>query len=166
MKKVVIIMLVCISLVVSAEKKISQKILLVKNISDGQIAKYWERLQIKGEKMLKGIDVQLEVHTEYTEEEELTGGVTVKVPFFSKIEKQKKKENQAMFLEKGSTIIRNLEINRRKLRVKKKKRDMLESIMLEEGVKGIDAYHNAVEQIIVIETDINDLIRKIEILLL
>jgi len=131
------------------------------NITQKRIEKYWEDLKIKSSSLYRGFDLDVDVSASNTE-----GEVKITVPFYSKSQKREKEIQRKDFLDKGAELLKDLRIDAGRIEILKEKEIILRTIMAEEGVKSIEAYHTAKEERIIMEAKIVEIIRKLEAMLL
>jgi len=139
-------------------------------ISEIEIEEYWERLKVQSDKLFKGLDINFDVsvgaYQDEDNEQDYKGEIKVTVPLFSKEEKIKKQNEKMTFLDKGADLINELEINIEKIKILKEKENIFKTIMMEEGIKSIDAYHNTKLERKKVEADIDKIIKKLEVMLM
>nr|MBP7031059.1 hypothetical protein [Spirochaetota bacterium] len=88
----------------------------------------------------------------------------IRVPIYSKEQRVLKEKEKNEFLEKGSNLIRVIETNRTFLEKLKKKEGLLKSMMTEQGIQGINAYYDCVDEIVKREQEIKDAERALDIM--
>lgn len=173
-RKILVFVLGIIISMVLAASNTSNTILINQNsgISKKEIADYWVRLKKKADKLYSGIDLNVEVSTgiykrdDALDDNEYNGEIKVKVPIYSKDDKRAKEEKKRQFLDKGAELLKSLEISVNKMGIAREREEMLKAVMLEEGMKSIEAYHKAREEKIIINADIDELVRKLEVMLM
>lgn len=142
------------------------------NISEIEIEDYWDKLKAKSNKLYKGLDLSVEVATgiykrdDAFDKDDYTGEIKVKVPIYSKEEQRAKEEKKREFLDKGAEILKDLEVNVNRIKILREKEAMLKTIMMEEGVRSIEAYHKVREDRISVEAEIDELLRKLDSMLM
>ena len=73
------------------------------------------------------------------------------VPLYSRRERQKQKREMGEFLEHAASILRELREAQARIEVKKEKAQVLQSVMIEEGLDGIESYFQLREEVVVLE---------------
>jgi len=73
------------------------------------------------------------------------------VPLFSRRERQEQKRKMGQFLEHAASILRELREAQARIAVKKEKAQVLQSVMIEEGLDGIESYFQLREEVVVLE---------------
>ena len=133
------------------------------------IEKYWVKLEKRADGLYKGFDLDIEVSTGlYSLEESdedgdrYKGEIKFNVPIYSKTEKREKKEKKRAFLDEGAKVLKILEINLTRLGILKEKKLMLQTILKDEGVRSIEAYHKVREDIAVVRAEIDEGVRNLE----
>jgi len=148
--------------------------LKAENITKQVIENYWDKLKIKSNQLYNGLDLSVEVATGIYKEGDsfgkenynYTGEVKVKVPIYSKSEIREKKEKKREFLDKGAELLKELEVNVNKIKILREKEAMLKTIMMEEGVRSIEAYHKVREDRMSVDAKIDELLRKLDSMLM
>lgn len=142
------------------------------NISEIEIEDYWDKLKAKSNKLYKGLDLSVEVATgiykrdDAFDGEDYKGEIKVKVPIYSKSEKREKEAKKREFLDRGAELLKDLEVNVNRIKILREKEAMLKTIMMEEGVRSIEAYHKVREDRISVEAEIDELLRKLDSMLM
>lgn len=167
--KAIIFLFFVLSMQLLAENPLKLK---AENINKKVIESYWDKLKAKSNKLYKGLDLSVEVATgiykrdDAFDEEDYTGEIKVKVPIYSKSEKRGKEEKKREFLDKGAELLKDLEVNVNRIKILREKEAMLKTIMMEEGVRSIEAYHKVREDRISVEAEIDELLRKLDSMLM
>ena len=150
----------------------SENISLNENLSKKDIAAYWTSIKKKADKMYSGLDLDVEIATGlYKRDDALdnnnyNGEIKIKVPIYSKEDKRAKEEKKRQFLDKGAELLKNLEIDVNKMYIVKEREGMLKATIMEDGMKSIEAYQKAREDKIVLMAEIDELVRKLEVMLM
>lgn len=121
---------------------------------------YWKKLHEKASKVYSIANSTVNINTG---EDEVIENV-IRVPIYSKEQRVLKEKEKNEFLEKGSNLIRVIETNRTFLEKLKKKEGLLKSMMTEQGIQGINAYYDCVDEIVKREQEIKDAERALDIM--
>lgn len=142
------------------------------NITKKEIGLYWERIKSKAEKNFGGIDLSVEIATGVYKRddgfspENYNGEIKVKVPIYSKEDIRAKSEKKREFLDKGAELLKMLEVDVTKIGILKEKEAMLKAVMMEEGVKSIEAYHTVREERMALNAEMDEIMRKLEVMVM
>jgi len=144
-----------------------EKIVLKKNGYE-----YWEILKNKAEKLYKTWDIKADVNVGYLVAEKSTtgvadgasAGVTVRVPLYSASDRASKEKEIRDFLDKGSKLIQILDTNKNGIERLMTKAGLLKAVMADQGITGINAYYDCVEEIIKKQQEIKEAERELEIM--
>ena len=74
------------------------------------------------------------------------------VPLFSRRERQKQKREMGQFLEHAAEILKQLREAQERIAVKREKAEVLQSVMIEEGLEGIESFFDIKEEVAALET--------------
>lgn len=121
---------------------------------------YWNRLQKQANKIYSGIDTSITVNLSTDQND-----VTVKIPIFSKADRVKKIEAKRKYLEDGAKKIAVVENGQNKLDILKKQAKIVQAIMIDEGIAGINEYYDILQKIVDCDTDIQQAIRELSAML-
>ena len=131
-------------------------------VSEELIDGYWEKLNKRADELYGGLDINFKVLSGLYEDNEYKGEIKIEVPLYSKEAKRKKEKDKRSFLDKGAKLLKYLEVNYERLQILREKERILKTILLEEGVRSIDAYHDVREDIVEIEAEVMEVLRKLE----
>ncbi|MGM0509403.1 MAG: hypothetical protein ACQERZ_09660 [Fusobacteriota bacterium] len=138
----------------------------IEKLNDKKIEKYWKDLKEKADEMWnEKFDLDLGINLDVDESGEKSIGGSFKIPLYGKSEKRKKSSEKREFLEKGADYLEILQNNVKKIKILKEKERILRTIMTEQGVTSIKAYHEAKEERVEFESEIDSIIRKLEAML-
>ncbi len=121
---------------------------------------YWKKLHEKASKVYSVANSTVNINTG---EDEVIENV-IRVPIYSKEQRALKEKEKNEFLEKGSNLIKIIETNRTFLEKLKKKEGLLKSMMTEQGIQGINAYYDCVDEIVKREQEVKDAERALDIM--
>lgn len=121
---------------------------------------YWKKLHEKASKAYSVANSTVNINTG---EDEVIENV-IRVPIYSKEQKALKEKEKNEFLEKGSKLISVIETNRTFLEKLKKKEGLLKSMMTEQGIQGINAYYDCVDEIVKREQEVKEAERALDIM--
>ncbi len=111
---------------------------------------YWTKLKKKADKVYSGIDLEIGIKlgSEVREDNDsqVKGSVEIKVPIYSKAERYKKQQARIDFYSRGASLIQQLSQAERSQKVLKKKVRFLKQVLSENGINGVNAYYDCLEQ--------------------
>lgn len=87
------------------------------------------------------------------------------MPLYSKADRIKNKQDKTEYLKRGAELIKQIDENTHGVEILKSKADVLKAVMKDEGVKGIEAYYNVLQEIATKESLIKEAQLKLEAML-
>ncbi|WP_157280102.1 hypothetical protein [Orenia marismortui] len=137
--------------------------LIVKEQGQGKGNKdYWELLQKKADDLYSGLNVEVDLLTGLYEDNEYKGEIKLSIPIYSKEEEKKKKKEKMEFLDKGAELIKELDLNRSRIKIYKEKAKYMKAMLLEDGRSSINDYYEVLEDIKTAEAEVDEVTRKLE----
>ncbi len=131
----------------------------------------WVRLKERSEELYGGWDVKMQVRLGYQDESDSLSNVVpfgqaeIVVPIYSKDKRAKEIEEKTKFLKQGATLLKMIEENQGRIEVLKEKAKVLQALMKEEGLVGVEKYYEALEKTITLKAEIKNAQRELEAML-
>lgn len=148
--------------------------LLSSNVTAGDP---WDALRKQADELYGGFDISAKVRTGYQANSGLTslndletksgpyGKFEIEMPLYSKADRIKNKLDKTEYLKRGAELIKQIDENTHGVEILKSKADVLKAVMKDEGVKGIEAYYNVLQEIATKESLIKEAQLKLEAML-
>jgi hypothetical protein len=137
----------------------------------------WEALRKRADELYSGFDISAKIRTGYQTNTGLTsldeletnsgpyGKFEIEMPLYSKADRIRTKLDKAEFLKQGAELIRQIDENTESVKILKSKADVMKAVMKDEGVKGIEAYYDVLQDIATKENLIKEARMKLEAML-
>lgn len=137
----------------------------------------WDALRKRADELYGGIDISAKIRTGYQANTGLTsldeletktgpyGKFEIEMPLYSKADRIKSKMEKTDFLKQGAELIRQINENTESVKLLKSKADVVQAVMKDDGVKGIEAYYNVLQEISTKENLIKEAQMKLEAML-
>lgn len=137
----------------------------------------WDALRKRADELYGGVDISAKIRTGYQANTGLTsldeletktgpyGKFEIEMPLYSKADRIKSKLDKTEFLKQGAELIRQVNENTESVKILKGKADIMQVVMKDEGVKGIEAYYNVLQEISTKENLIKEAQMKLEAML-
>jgi hypothetical protein len=112
---------------------------------------YWQQIRLIASGEFTGLDVNPVLTTGYQFSGDNQGpnvGIEIDLPLWDKQRRFKKREMAVVFLQKGATLVRELETAINTLGLLNEKTRFLKAIMQNNGVESVEAFFNAQQDII------------------
>jgi len=148
--------------------------LLSSNVTAGDP---WDALRKQADELYGGFDISAKVRTGYQANSGLNslndletksgpyGKFEIEMPLYSKADRIKNKQDKTEYLKRGAELIKQIDENTHGVEILKSKADVLKAVMKDEGVKGIEAYYNVLQEIATKESLIKEAQLKLEAML-
>ncbi len=137
----------------------------------------WDALRKKADELYSGFDISAKVRTGYQANSGLNslddletksgpyGKFEIEMPLYSKADRIRTKLDKTEFLKQGAELIRQINENTESVKILKGKADVMQAVMKDEGVKGIEAYYNVLQEISTKENLVKEAQMKLEAML-
>ncbi len=139
----------------------------------------WARLQQKADEIYGGWDITVKVKTGLQANSGLSfqddvatstdagpyGRFEITAPLYSKNDRIKNKLDKTDFLKQGAELIRQINENAESVKILESKANVMKAVMKDEGVKGIEAYYDVLQEISAKEIFIKEAQMKLEAML-
>lgn len=137
----------------------------------------WEALRKRADELYSGVDISAKIKTGYQANTGLTslddletktgpyGKFEIEMPLYSKADRIRNKLDKTEFLKQGAELIRQINENTESVKILKGKADVMQAVIKDEGVKGIEAYYNVLQEISTKENLVKEAQMKLEAML-
>ena len=145
--------------------------------ADISAADQWAELRKRADELYSGFDISVEIRTGYQANSGLTslddletqtgpyGKIEIEMPLYSKTDRIRTKLDKTEYLKRGAEFIRQIDENTEGVKILKSKANVMKAVMKDEGVKGIEAYYDVLQDISTKESLIKEAQMKLEAML-
>jgi hypothetical protein len=137
----------------------------------------WDQLRNRADELYGGFDISAKIRTGYQANTGLNslddletksgpyGKFEIEMPLYSKADRIRNNLDKTAFLKQGAELIRQINENTESVKLLKSKADVMQAVMKDEGVKGIEAYYNVLQEISTKENLVKEAQMKLEAML-
>ncbi len=136
-------------------------VILVTNIYGIEAEEYWGKIVEASRKKFGGFDIEVELEFNL-DDQDGKGELGFRMPIYSKKDMLDRQEKKRQFLDKGADLIELYENCEGKIEILIKKMKLLKAIMTEQGVRGIEAFYNAEEELMNTRNELKKIEKKIK----
>ncbi len=160
-------------------KTITTALIIIMSLISAEISAgdQWTALRKKADELYSGFDISAKIRTGYQANSGLSslddletqtgpyGKFEIEMPLYSKADRIRTKLDKTEFLKQGAELIRQVDENTESVKILESKADVMKAVMKDEGVKGIEAYYDVLQEISAKENLIKEARMKLEAML-
>ena len=137
----------------------------------------WDELRKRADELYSGVDISAKIRTGYQANSGFNslqdletntgpyGKLEIEMPLYSRADRRRNRLDKTEYLKQGAELIRQINENTESITILKGKADVMKAVMKDEGVKGIEAYYDVLQEISTKENLIKEARMKLEAML-